>query len=54
MSDGFDAGNLIPIVAIAGSFAIPIVAIVMDFKRPQAALRGASGDDRKGHGAAGG
>jgi len=33
MSDGFEPGILIPIVAIAGSFAIPIVAIVMDFKR---------------------
>jgi hypothetical protein len=33
MSDGFSPGILIPIVAIAGSFAIPIVAIVMDFKR---------------------
>jgi hypothetical protein len=33
MSDGFNPGILIPIVAIAGSFAIPIVAIVMDFKR---------------------
>ncbi|MEO8313451.1 MAG: DUF6249 domain-containing protein [Pseudomonadota bacterium] len=27
------AGVLIPIVAILGSFAIPIVAIVMDFRR---------------------
>jgi Domain of unknown function (DUF6249) len=33
MSDAFSPGILIPIVAIAGSFAIPIVAIVMDFKR---------------------
>jgi Domain of unknown function (DUF6249) len=33
MSDGFSPGILIPIIAIAGSFAIPIVAIVMDFKR---------------------
>jgi hypothetical protein len=33
MSDGFSPGILIPIVAIAGSFAIPIVAIAMDFKR---------------------
>ncbi|MEO8307700.1 MAG: DUF6249 domain-containing protein [Pseudomonadota bacterium] len=33
MSDGFSPGILIPIVAIAGSFAIPIVAIFMDYKR---------------------
>ncbi len=29
----FDGGLLIPIVAILGSFAIPIVAIIMDFRR---------------------
>jgi hypothetical protein len=28
-----DAALLIPIIAIAGSFAIPIVAIVLDFRR---------------------
>ncbi|MEJ0098308.1 MAG: DUF6249 domain-containing protein [Pseudomonadota bacterium] len=29
----FNAGIAIPIVAIAGSFAIPIVAIIMDYRR---------------------
>ena len=33
MSEEFSPGILIPIVAIAGSFAVPLLAIVMDFKR---------------------
>jgi hypothetical protein len=33
MSSGFSPAILIPLVAIGMSLAIPIVAIVMDFKR---------------------
>ena len=33
MSDGFSPGLLIPLVAIGMSLSIPIVAIVMDYKR---------------------
>jgi hypothetical protein len=33
MSEGFDTGILVPLVAIVGGLTIPITAIVMDFRR---------------------